>query len=66
MLFGPRMKSLAQKLRNETKLAVSHFESMDELLAAKAGAVAPGDTVVVKGSRGMKMERIWSNLTQRA
>jgi len=65
VLFGPRMKSLAQKLRNETKLAVSHFESMDELLAAKAGAVAPGDTVVVKGSRGMKMERIWENLKQR-
>ncbi len=62
VLFGLRMKSLSQKLGQQTSLTVSHFESMDDLISTKTGKLAPGDTVVIKGSRGMRMERIWEQL----
>lgn len=35
-----------------------HFESMPELVNALRGAVEAGDWLLVKGSRGMRMERV--------
>ena len=38
------------------------FDTHEELTAALQAALRPGDTVLFKGSRGMKMERVLQNL----
>lgn len=43
-----------------------HFESSDEAAAFVASATRAGDLVLVKGSRGMKMERVVEALTSAA
>jgi UDP-N-acetylmuramoyl-tripeptide--D-alanyl-D-alanine ligase len=35
-----------------------HFDSMEALLAALHATLQPGDAVLVKGSRGSRMERV--------
>ncbi len=40
-----------------------HAASLDELLAALRGRATPGATVLVKGSRFMRMERVVASLT---
>ena len=45
--------------------AVAHFETRDEAEAALDGLVAAGDVVLVKGSRGMALERLVSALRER-
>nr|WP_315397547.1 UDP-N-acetylmuramoyl-tripeptide--D-alanyl-D-alanine ligase [uncultured Duganella sp.] len=42
--------------------AVRHFEQFGDLLAAVETAVAPNATVLIKGSRFMKMERVVQHL----
>jgi UDP-N-acetylmuramoyl-tripeptide--D-alanyl-D-alanine ligase len=41
-----------------------HFERIEELLAEVENALAPGITVLVKGSRFMKMERVVKSLQE--
>jgi UDP-N-acetylmuramoyl-tripeptide--D-alanyl-D-alanine ligase len=43
-----------------------HFGSVDELVAALLPELAPGTTVLVKGSRFMRMERVADAIAQRA
>ena len=54
-----------------TALAVSafgaqgqHFDSLEELLAGLAAELGPGATVLIKGSRFMRMERVASALQE--
>jgi UDP-N-acetylmuramoyl-tripeptide--D-alanyl-D-alanine ligase len=41
-----------------------HFERIEELLAEVENALAPDVTVLVKGSRAMRMERVVNSLTE--
>ncbi len=54
--FGPRTNKAAGSAANS-------FTDIDELKAWLAGQLKHGDTVLVKGSRGMKLERIVEALT---
>jgi UDP-N-acetylmuramoyl-tripeptide--D-alanyl-D-alanine ligase len=58
--FGPRSAgayeaSVAAGLPEDR---AAHFEDIDALLAWLAPRLRPSDTVLVKGSRGMKLERV--------
>ena len=43
-----------------------HFERIEELLAEVENTLAPGVTVLVKGSRAMSMERVVNSLMEGA
>ena len=50
---------LASHMQGES---IRHFEQFGDLLAAVEAAVAPNATVLIKGSRFMKMERVVQHL----
>lgn len=54
---GPLSLKTAEAARRG-KGEVVHFESSEEAAAWIASAVRPGDLVLVKGSRGIRMERV--------
>jgi UDP-N-acetylmuramoyl-tripeptide--D-alanyl-D-alanine ligase len=67
LLAGPRMAALAAELEAGGFAGkVTHFEDVPDLAAALAGHVGAGDAVLVKGSRAMRMERVWQALEARA
>ncbi len=55
-LAGPHMAALAQAL--PAGRLVAHRASAAELAAVVSGAVRAGDVVTVKGSHGMRMDRV--------
>jgi len=61
-LYGPRMKWLQNELEKSGAPASAHFESHEALLGALKSALAPGARILVKGSRGMKMEKVLKGL----
>lgn len=57
-LYGPRMKWLQDELTKKNFSNVSHFETHEQLFLALSKNLKPKDHVLIKGSRGMKMEVI--------
>ena len=67
LLYGPRMASLADELRkNGFSGHVEHFETQSDLGAALLREAKPGDSILIKGSRGMRMEEVWKMLESHA
>ena len=63
LLFGPRMKWLFDELKHRAfKGHVSHFTTHFDLAQALFQGVSPGDSILIKGSRSMKMEEVWKHL----
>lgn len=65
LLYGPRMKKLAEELAVRGHRGTRHFENQADLAASLASTAKPGDRILIKGSRGMKMENVWKELQRR-
>ena len=62
-LYGPRMKWLKSELQSQNpNFDVRHFETHTALADALKADLKPTDQILIKGSRGMKMETIWELL----
>lgn len=61
LLYGPRMKHLADELLKKSFSAVTHFEKHEDLAKSLERSQA-GDKILIKGSRGMRMEKVWELL----
>lgn len=55
--FGPRARATAEAAR-AAGLDAFHTEDVEALVRWARATVAPGDVLLVKGSRGMKLERL--------
>jgi UDP-N-acetylmuramoyl-tripeptide--D-alanyl-D-alanine ligase len=56
--FGPRSRGAADAARAAGAREVFHTEDMPELVAWVKERLRPGDVLLVKGSRGMRLERL--------
>lgn len=63
-LYGPRMKWLQDELLRHGFTAVQHFEDHASLGSALKASILPYSKVLVKGSRGMKMEKVVKTLIE--
>ncbi|MGE5345444.1 MAG: UDP-N-acetylmuramoyl-tripeptide--D-alanyl-D-alanine ligase [Acidithiobacillales bacterium] len=63
--FGPRSEGAfeAARARGLPAASAGHFTEVEPLVAWLKPLLRPGDTVLVKGSRGMKLERAVEALT---
>ena len=62
LLYGPRMAQLEDELKKRNfPGSVEHF-STHEALASSLRAAKAGDSILIKGSRGMRMEKAWEAL----
>ena len=61
-LYGDLMKSLHEKARDVVGLSVNHFTTQELLIKNLNNLICKNDVIYIKGSRGMKMERIIKGL----
>lgn len=63
MLLGPRMKQLADEMQKRGYQGVlAHFDTIESLSEKLIQELQPQARVLIKGSRGMRMERVWDAL----
>lgn len=62
-LFGPRMKGALTQAQKKLGARVKHFDDVDALVAWLSPQLKANDFVLVKGSRGMRLERVVAALT---
>ena len=62
-LFGPRTKHAHVQAVKKLGAKTKHFEDVGELVAWLRQELLPNDYVLVKGSRGMRLERVVEALT---
>lgn len=66
LMYGPRMAALEDELKKiHYPGSHAHFQTHMELANALAQGIRKGDTLLIKGSRGMKMEEVWKLLSSR-
>ncbi len=65
-LYGPRMKWLQDELKKQNFSNTRHFETHQDLTDALLKDLSPDSRILLKGSRGMKMETVLKGLTQQA
>lgn len=62
-LYGPRMKKLEDELRARNFIGtLVHFESQEQMADQIRSQARGGDRILIKGSRGMRMENVWKAL----
>src|SRR5690606_25909678 len=64
--FGPRSEAAFRVAAASPEVSTAHFTEIDALLKWLQPKLTAGDTVLVKGSRGMRLERVVSALTDAA
>ncbi len=65
-LYGERMKWLADEMKKTLSgIRTHHSNSHDEISEALLNEMRPGDALMIKGSRGMKMEEVWKRIEPR-
>jgi UDP-N-acetylmuramoyl-tripeptide--D-alanyl-D-alanine ligase len=65
-LYGPRMAALAEKLSmSQLSTAARHFSNREELASFVLDQLKSNDRVLIKGSRGMRMEQVWQQMEPR-
>lgn len=65
-LYGPRMKWLLDELTKNNFTAAKHFENHEQLTNELKAKLSKDDQILIKGSRGMKMETVFKLLQNNA
>ncbi|MBD3376272.1 UDP-N-acetylmuramoyl-tripeptide--D-alanyl-D-alanine ligase [candidate division KSB1 bacterium] len=64
-LFGNEMRHTYERARTLGIDVVRYFERKQDLLSATLNYAQAGDLILIKGSRGMKLEDVWHTFTDR-
>ena len=64
-LFGDEMRHTYERAKRLGFDEVRYFERKQDLLSETLNYVQAGDLILIKGSRGMKLEDVWHTFTDR-